>query len=649
MPHPLTPDTLIYGFTLAGDPQISPDGTRILYSLSQTNRDTKKPSSNLWLCDVDGSNPRQLTQTSGRNGGGRWSPDGSRIAFVSDRVKKSGIFVLPALASGEAREITHHSASITDLAWSSDGTRLAYTVPFDPANPDESEPPEGAAPRVRVTRRIDYKQDNRGYLGDTRLQVFVVDVATGERRRVTREVVDYSVPQWSPDGMWLAAQVPNRNTMYSQLALIEVATGETCLIGSEDGVAGTWAWSPSGDHILIAGDTSQSWQLDLFLYDVASGQTRRLTEDLQCAPDTGYSNVIPPAQPIWLDDRHALFHAIQSGASGLYAIDTQTGAIEQVQHTQALNSGLSMDATRRYAVQSHSRLDAIGEISVFDRVSGETRILTRYGEPVLREHPAATWERLDVRRGDFTTEAWLLKPPNFDPSRRYPVILDVHGGPNSYYGYGFNLVQQCLASHDFLVVFSNPRGSGSYGRHFTQQVIHDWGGEDYLDLMTLMDAVLERPYADAERTGIYGYSYGGFMTAWTIGHTQRFKAAVCGAPCFDLESFYGTSDIGLSFGDIQFGGEPHAIREWYAAHSPSNFAHQTRTPTLIVQGEADERCPIGQGEQMFITLKKAGCEVEFARYPGGSHAMLRVGPPEHRADFLTRVLGWFQTHLGEPR
>ncbi|MGZ3584861.1 MAG: hypothetical protein ACXWP6_20520, partial [Ktedonobacterales bacterium] len=191
MPQALTPETLIYGFTLAGDPHISPDGTRILYSLSQTNRDTKKPTSNLWICAVDGSNPRQLTYVTGRNGNGRWSPDGAQIAFVSDRVKKSGVFVLPALTSGEARELTHHHVPIGDLAWSPDGARLAYTVHFDPANPDEAEPPEGAAPRVHVTSRIDYKQDNRGYLGDTRLQVYVVDVATGERRRVTSDAVDY--------------------------------------------------------------------------------------------------------------------------------------------------------------------------------------------------------------------------------------------------------------------------------------------------------------------------------------------------------------------------------------------------------------------------------------------------------------------------
>jgi dipeptidyl aminopeptidase/acylaminoacyl peptidase len=173
----------------------------------------------------------------------------------------------------------------------------------------------------------------------------------------------------------------------------------------------------------------------------------------------------------------------------------------------------------------------------------------------------------------------------------------------------------------------------------------DWGGEDYLDLMAVLDTALERPYADASRTGIWGYSYGGFMTAWAIGHTRRFKAAVCGAPCFDLESMYGTSDISHVWGPYQWGGTPHDASEAFAAHSPSTFAHRATTPTLILHGEADHRCPIGQGEQMFVALKQAGCEVEFARYPGGAHAMLRVGPPSHRADFLERVLAWFSDHL----
>jgi dipeptidyl aminopeptidase/acylaminoacyl peptidase len=250
-------------------------------------------------------------------------------------------------------------------------------------------------------------------------------------------------------------------------------------------------------------------------------------------------------------------------------------------------------------------------------------------------------------RGDFAIDAFLLKPPDFDPSRRYPLVLDVHGGPHGYYGYAFSPVQRCLAASGFLVVFANPRGSASYGRKFSMAVLRDWGGQDYADLMAVVDAVLERPYVDPERTGIYGYSYGGYMTAWTIGQTDRFKAAVCGAPVFDLVSAFGTSDIGYFWLEQETGGTPYQIPDWYAAHSPSTYLHRARTPTLIVQGEADLRCPLGQSEQMFVTLLKVGCQAELVRYPGGGHMFPWMGPPEHRCDYLTRVRDWFTARLTE--
>lgn len=649
MPRPLTPETLVYGLAAAGDPQLSPDGSRVLYTLGAADRGSKKQSSQLWMCGVDGSDPRQITQSGERNGSGRWSPDGGAVAFVSDRVKKSGLFVLPADGAGEGRELARHAQPITFLAWSPDGHHIAYTTVFDPDNPNEIDPPEGAAPPVRVTRRMDYKQDTRGYLNDVRSQVYLVDTVSGDVRRLTSAPVDHFYPQWSPDGRWLAALVPNRNGLHSQLALIEARSGETRLVGPADGVVAVWAWSPDGTRILFAGDTTQTYQSDFFLYDTASGAIRRLTDDLACLPDAGFAPVLPPAQPVWTNDHTALFHAVRAGRSGLYTINTETAAVSAIASWDALHAGLSADATARYIAQGRADLGTIGEIAVVDRETGETNIITQCNADALRDAPPAQWERLDVTRPDgISVEAWLLKPPDFDPAKQYPVVLDVHGGPNGFYGYAFNLVQQCLASHGFLVVYSNPRGSGSYGRDFTMRVIEDWGGADFQDLMAVVDAIQERPYADTARTGIYGYSYGGYMTAWTIGQTDRFAAAVCGAPVFDCESFYGTSDIGYVFGAQHFGGTPHERREWYAAHSPSTYAHRAKTPTLILHGEADDRCPIGQGEQLFTALHQNGCEVELARYPGGSHLFLRVGPPAHREDFLARTLAWFQSHLGGP-
>jgi dipeptidyl aminopeptidase/acylaminoacyl peptidase len=645
--HPLSPSRLVYGFSNAADPRVSPSGTRIAHVIAETSQETHQTTSHLWVRNIDGANPCQLTWTGRRNGLPRWSPDGRSLTFVSDRTDPNAIFVL-SMEGGEPRQVLAHPTTITDLAWSPDGASIAFTAPFDPINPAAAKPAEGEAPAVRVTSRLDYKQDNRGYLGDARTQVFVADVATGEHRMVTGTPVDHNFPAWSPDGALIAVQVPNRNGMCSQLALVPARGGEVRVFGPELGVVATWAWSPDGRTIALTGDTEQTWQTDFFLLDVASGSIRRITTDLECLPVAGFPTIEPPSQPVWLDDHRLLFHAVRSGASGLYTIDLQTGAVEQVEGAQSLRSGLSTDSAHRYVVQGLASLDSVGEIHVFDRQDGTARVITRQSAPVFESTPPARWERFDVQRDGLTIEAWLLTPPGFDPAKKYPVVLDVHGGPNGFYGYGFNNVQQLLATNGFALLFCNPRGSSSYGRDFTLRVAKDWGGEDYRDLLAVVDAALGRPYLDPERVGIYGYSYGGYITAWAISQSNRFKAAVCGAPCFDLESMFGTSDISHHFGVLQWGGAPHEDREWYATHSPSQFAHNTRTPTLIIHGEADERCPIGQGEQMFVTLKKAGCEVEFARYPGGSHLLQRVGPPEHRADVLTRTLAWFKTHLGEP-
>jgi dipeptidyl aminopeptidase/acylaminoacyl peptidase len=645
MAQPLTPEILVYGITAPGDPQIAPDGSTIVYTLSTGDAEKRKMLSQLWMCDRDGGNTRQITQTGERNAGARWSPDGGQIAFVSDRVKKAGIFVLPLASGGDARELTRHNQPISDLAWSPDGAHIAYTTLFDPENPDEEEQEQGAPPKVRVTRRIDYKQDGRGYLGDKRLHTWVVHVESGERRRLTEDALDHAFPQWSPDGSRLAVFVSGSNGMHSRLALIDVASGHLQYITPEVGVVGTWSWSPSGDRIIYAGDTDRTWQHDFFVYVVASGETRRLTDDLESLPVGGAPGESAPSQPVWIDDHQVLFHAVRAGGSNLYIIDSERGGVEKVAGWQAQHGGFSIDREHRFVVQSRTSLDEIAELAVYDMQAGALQVITSYSRPVLDERPAAQWERFDVQRGKYPIEAWLLKPADFDESKKYPVVLDIHGGPNGFYGYAFTPQHEMLATHGYLVVYSNPRGSSSYGREFTQQVTEDWGGEDYLDLMTVLDEVLKLPYADADRTGISGYSYGGYMTSWTIGQTDRFKAAVCGAPCFDLESMYGTSDISHVFGELQWGGQPHASKAWYEKHSPSTYAHRCTTPTLIIHGEADERCPIGQGEQMFVALKKAGCEVEFARYPGASHGFRRGGHPELRRDCWERNLDWFQQHL----
>jgi dipeptidyl aminopeptidase/acylaminoacyl peptidase len=645
----LTADALVYATIAASDPQVSPDGTRVTYTLSRADRDLDRSTTQVYLSAIDGADVRQLTRAGDRNREPRWSPDGTQIAFVSDRVEGHSVLcVLPITEPGEAQELTRHGQPVGNFAWSPDGASIAYTTAFDPDNPDEQPLPKHRAPRVRVTRRLDYKQDNRGWLNDVRTQVFVVDTRTRERRRLTSESHDLWFPEWSADGGTLAARATIDNGIFSRLVLIDTATAETRRVGPELGSVGVWSWSPSGDRILFSGDEKPTPGAEIYVYDVATASITCLTTDLPCLPDVGFPSLSGPSQPVWLNDDEVLFHAMRGGESCYYRFNLRNGQLDREYATRSVSAGFSIDAAHRFIAQSCSSLGGPSEVAIYDRQTGQHQLITRHNVDLLQAAAPARWERFDLERDGTTIEAWLLKPADFHTGKQYPLVLDVHGGPHSFHGYAFNVIQQVLASHGFVVVYANPRGSGSYGREFAEMVRTDWGGEDYLDLMAVVDAALERPYIDRERTGIWGYSYGGFMTAWTIGHTPRFKAAVCGAPCFDLESMYGTSDISHAWGPYEWGGKPHEASEAFAAHSPSTFAHRATTPTLIIHGEADNRCPIGQGEQMFVALKQAGCEVEFARYPGGAHTMLRVGPPSHRVDILERLLGWFIEHLGCP-
>lgn len=638
----LTPELLTYGISTAADPQLSPDGTRLVYGLARGDREhpQERPRSNLWTSGADGSGAAPLTDEGHRDSLPRWSPDGSRIAFVTDREGKSALATISP-QGGPLTVLAQHDLAINWLVWAPDGASIAYCVTVDPEDPRR-----GPDPFVRVTRRLDYKEDVRGYLGDRRTQIFVVPAAGGTARRLSTGPEDHWFPTWSPDSRTLAYRVSNRVGMHSWLRLQSVETGDARDIEFGDtATVSLYSFSPTGDRILCTADPGRTSQPDFFLVEVASGATTRLTEDLPVVPDAGYPNSVPPSPPVWLDGRLVLFHGAQRGSSNLYTFDVESRELETLTSWEAAHVGFSVDAGATKVAQMHSSLSGPGEISIWDRASGETTVVTHNNDALLAEHPPARWERLQFERAGFTIDSWLFFPPDFDPGQRYPLILEVHGGPHGHHGFGFQAKVETLATHGNLVLTVNPRGSGTYGRAFATAVIRDWGGEDYLDLQAAVDLVCAREYVDEERVGICGYSYGGFMTSYTIGRTHRYKAAVCGAPCFNLVSMFGTSDISPFWGPIQWGATPWDDPEWYREHSPSTRAHTAVTPTLILHGESDNRCPIGQGEEMFAALSLAGVDVEFVRYPGASHGFARLGPMAQREDFLQRHLDWFASHL----
>jgi dipeptidyl aminopeptidase/acylaminoacyl peptidase len=646
MTERLTVKQLVYGLKSASDPQLSPDGEWVAYGVTTTDEETGKRNSHLWLSHRDGSEKRQLTFAGTANGGARWSPDGRSIAFISDRDEDAALYLL-SLDGGDPTRLVKHRDGIAPVEWSPDGTKLAYSAVIDPENPEGKEPDKDQPAPIKATDRIDYKADTRGYLGDKRGHVFVYDLTSGEERRLTNDRDDHLHPRWSPDGTTLAAIHPTQNNIVSRLQLIDVASGDSREVLGGDGMLGTWTWSPDGNHLLVSADLDRSSQQEIYLQSATGDGHDRLTNDLQQTPSGSWSVAAPPSHPIWLDDRRALYVMASKGRTGLFLVDTETGAVSEEKIGNADYAGFSVDASGRYVAQVISSFDAVGEVIIHDREIGQSTQITELNTELLKQAPPAQWERFDIDRNGYTIESWLLKPANFDETKRYPLVLDIHGGPNGWYGYDFDRLQQLLASNDFIVVYANPRGSGSYGGDFTRQVSLDWGGEDYLDLMAVVDEAVKRPYVDAERTGVYGYSYGGYMTSWIIGHTDRFKAAVIGAPAVDLISMFGTSDISHAWGPHQWGGTPWDKREWYLERSPITHLHNARTPSLILHAEGDIRCPIGQGEMTFATLKKIGVEAEFVRYPGGDHLFVWTGEPRYAADFHERILAWFKRHLGE--
>jgi len=642
VPGRLTPRVLVYQAKTVTDPRISPDASRIAYVLSASDPASASPRAQLLLCRRDGTAVRTVAGSHDRVGCPRWSPDGTMIACTGAGPRPGTFALLAGDPDGDLREVAVHQQPLSDLAWSPDATRIAWTALFDPTA--DGQAASGGRPRVRVTRRIDYKDDGRGYLGDARKQIFITDLRNGQSRRVTNNPLDHNRPAWSPDGRLLAAQMPDRAVLNSVIALIDPESGTARPVTPESGTAEVFAWSPDGGRLVYGCDLTRSMHPDYFVYELASGSTCRLTDGLSSVPAAPGS----PCDPVWLDSRRVLLHTYRRGASRLETLHCQSGRVEVQPVAPARRSGLSVDRSGRYAVQVLESLNTMSEISVVDMYAGVEQAVTHDNRSLLAGRPPAGWETFQVERDGFTIDAWLLRPHDFDARLRYPVVLDIHGGPNSHYGPGFLPHQQCLASHGFLVAYANPRGSTSYGRRFAGAVVRDWGGGDMRDLLAVLDRVHALPYADPVRTGIYGYSYGGYLVAWILSRTDRFAAAVCGAPIFDLESDYGTSDIAYNGLEHYGGGPPHAEPEWYREHSPSTFAHRIRTPTLIVHGEADARCPIGQSEQMFTALKKAGCQAEFVRYPDASHMFFAHGAADQRADYLARVLAWFRAHLGGP-
>ena len=648
MQMPIGPDH-IYELTTVSHPSLSPDGSRLVFTRSAVDREQMETRSQIMTMSLPDGEPLPFTHGD-QDVAPRFAPDGSTIAFIRTEANGNRQLRLIAASGGESRQLTDVSGDVEEFAWSPDSRYLAFTSDVDPDRlPDDHD--SRKRPQVKVARRIRYRSDPMGWRGDCFRQLFVVDAQTGEARQITHGEGEVFAPAWSPDGAniaFISDMSEDRDTSWNaEVYVISADGGEPqewshglhCF--SQSILYGELTWSPDGDKLAVVGNDDvigDPRQTCLFVAE--SGKQPQPVTDGEFTP------VLPMSELRWTQDGRILVVADRHGESYLCRTGPDAPSLDIVSGGGVQYTAVSFDSGAENAVVVAVSPRSSGDLYLVDTNSGAETQLTDYNRQYFAEHPPAVMQKSTLERGGTQIQSRVSFPPAFDPSRRYPLIVDIHGGPQGRFSDSFDPRQQVLATAGYIVLAVNPRGSSSYGPDFARAVLRDWGGEDYLDIMAAVDELCDKPYVDSARLGVNGYSYGGFMSSWTVGHTTRFKAAVVGAPCINLLSMYGTSDIGTSFGETQWGGTSVEGVDRLLEHSPLTYAPNVETPVLLMHGEDDYRCPIEQSEQYFVALKRLGKEVEFVRFPGSGHGFLLDGHPNLREEYLSRMLDWFDRHVG---
>ena len=645
----------VYQLTSVGDPRLSPDGRRVAYVVSRVDRESNAYRTAIWVATLDGSEePRQFTAGERNDGSPRWSPDGRWLAFVSNRdgedekKAKGQLYVLPA-NGGEPRRLTDGKESVESIAWSPDSSRLAFARRVrDDAYEEEDD--RKRAPR-RFTR-VFFKLDSVGWIGDRRKHLFVVPLEGGEERRLTDGDCENDAPTWSPDGkrivFWSMRGDRWDVEFVEALYELEIDTegAEPKRLTPPDESASNPSFSPDGALVAYIsapedGTYPHHNQIAVMKPDGSDRRVLTVSLDRQCAP-------FPLArEPVWDSDRIA-FGIEDGGNVHLYTVKADGSGEPELLVGGEQSTGL-YDLVDGVLVYTASTYDRPHEL--FD---GDGRRITSVCDDFVAGRELAAVERFTATSADGTeVDAWLVRPPGFDEGKSYPMLITIHGGPFSQYGTGFFDEVQVYAGAGYCVLFSNPRGGSGYSEEWGRAIRGlgtngdgpGWGSVDYEDVMGVVDTALERfPFLDAERLGVLGGSYGGFLTSWIVGHTKRFKAALSERSVNHLVSAFGSSDLFWIF-ERQFGSSMwDSVDEWLRM-SPATYARDIDTPLLIVHSETDLRCNIEQGEHLFTLLRLLDKEVEMLRFPAESHELSRSGSPIHRVQRFEAILEWFGRYL----
>ena len=656
MGSPITPEDL-YRFRWIDHARLSPDGERVAYQISWADAGSRQNRSRIVLRRLLDPEPVEPTAGVLRDHSPEWSPDGRSIAFISRVGAVDQLFVMDVAKGGPPQQLSNIPDGVGVPQWSPDGKRIAFlgSILSDPDMViDDPRAPEGReqlrrAPVARVIDRLDYKHDGRGFVDGRYHHLFAVSAAGGEVKQLTTGAWDVSEYDWAPDGTRLVVAgnaEPGADLMRElNLYLVDLDANRFRLGGGF--LLSSPIWSPKGDQIAFIAPNGLDVGLieRIWVVPLAGGGPRCLTANLDQAVNDSVINDMRSGHStrvMWSTEGDGIYFAASGpGVTSIASVD--------------LDGNVREEAGGRRRIYDY---DIAGGTTVFcasdPLTPGELYMLTNGAEARLTElnpwlhdrYIAQPEQHFFTAPDGWRLEGWLLKPQDFNPDRVYPTVMEIHGGPHAQYGWSFFHELQILAGMGYVVFYMNPRGSDGYGERFRRDVVRDWAGKDYIDLMTSLDQVVEKTgYIDTSRLGVGGGSYGGFMTNWIIGQTDRFAAAVAMRSISNLVSEYAQHDIVL-WGVLQLGPPPWPDLDELWRRSPIRYVKNVRTPLLLTAGEMDLRCAMSQSEEMFGALRLLGKTVELVRFPEESHDLSRGGRPDRRVERLKRIAGWYERYLG---
>ena len=622
---------------------------RAAYSLITADAENDKYRGSIRVFDPDSKETRTYTRGTAHDRAPKWSPDGRRLMFLSDRAGERQVWLIDA-DGGEPYPAPEVPGNVSEAEFSPDGTRIAVI-----ATPSEATKDAEKRGWRRIAR-MRFRADGAGYF-DALPQLWVLDLAAGSAHALTDGSGFVGAPSWSPDGKHICfagEHRPEADTLFKTELWVVDADGtdgprQICTL---PGALETPVWSPDGRRIAVTGHPDPArWSglanHRLYTLSPDGSDLRCWTAQAEwtCANlvigDTEEAGGYPA--PRWLDEDSMALIVTDRGAARVFRVDSSGRASELTPPTHSVsafaiapNHGLICCASNSNTPPELYRASA----GRFERLTQETRAWAQ----AARLRPA---EQTTADGPAGPIHVWRLRRSDDAPRRgevQHPGLLQIHGGPHFAYGNTFFFEFQLLASAGYDVVYCNPRGSQGYGEPFASAIVGDWAAPAHDDCMAALDAAISSGGIDAQRLGVAGGSYGGYLTCWVIGHTNRFKAAVAMRSATNLTSLWGTSEVGR-FLNAELGGNPNEIPDVYRANSPLTYTDAVTTPVLLIHSERDYRCPIEQAEQFFTALQQRGAEVELLRFLYADHGLSRAGPPRARVARLEAILDWFNRHL----